>query len=721
MATKILRSFFTDSLKNLVMHFTGRDSVIGLNYPETCLDNNAGYKYMKIAEIIPHNDLIDNEVHYVTETLLIELIDDKSTYTGTESKPKHIANIINITGRMSGKSPVTDLFNCTSTPLSISDTDSLTADDIDIYLVREERDVNGETVKVIGIWADTSAASKVFTKKIQSNAENLSPIDSPYISSKYDLIMINKNHVPTTDITVSNLDTVVKTASFKQSISSLTTIRNSIERLNAKLIGFRADDKDFDNSPILQNWLDNLTPDSPALYFPNGVYYFKSPVTLNKHVVGCTITGDSAPRDFVYISKKTGLPVGYNSTVLYFSADDTYTDPTFFTQVSNSPINFSNLVFLSDSFKWTFDSNFNYRPSVPYNIFTYDINKENCSAVDISTYTNSSISNCLFYGFSGHAIKTTKQNTFHNCKISNCNTGILIDGHDCTFYDIYISNCVNGIVLTEDAATIFAWSLWVDCCAEYAIKAANTLNGVIECIIDHINYSAIYAKLSTHLKVDGRINRCGMQYSGFSDWASLENDDLDIQFENFAKAATISIHTCHNCSFDLETVTRGLADSGEQLYYTPNVMFNSASWRKNIVQIPSDDIAEYEFWKVAPVIYKTAYTHKGISDGANIHKLNKHTENGCSICAYNLNGITYVDVRGTIDNDSMTFPFDLFTNVDIQLLKDIAPIKIPIIASAVNTGSLISYDGIKFTYYNINGKLENGNSIQGHITSLPVS
>lgn len=482
---------------------------------------------------------------------------------------------------------------------------------------------------------------------------------------------------------------------------------------NALLLGFVPNDESFDNSPILQEWLDNLQKGSPALYFPAGVYYFKTPVTLNKTGVGCTIKGDTAARDFVYISKVTGLPVAYNSSVLFFNAENS----TFLTQVSNSPITVKGITFFSDSFKWTFDGNFNYRPSVPYNIFTYEINKANCSAVDISTYHHCSFIDCLFYGFSGYGLRTGKMNTFNNCKIDCCNVGANTVGNDCTLHGMYISNCVNGIL--HEASTIFAWGLWIDCCAEYAIKATDNLNGIIDCIIDHINYSAIYAKKAVHLRVTGRINRCGMYYCDTEDWGTLLNDDADAQFESFAKAATISIHTCHSCMFDIEAVNRGVADTGEQLYYTPNVMFNAVSWRRNNVRVPSDNIAVYQFWMVSPAIYKTAYTYAGYCNGANVDKLNRHTENGCYICAYKVNDITYVDVRGTLNNDSITTePFILFDAVDIALLQNIAPLKIPIIAGNNIFGALTSSDGITFNYYNISGTLANNMSVQGHITSM---
>lgn len=491
---------------------------------------------------------------------------------------------------------------------------------------------------------------------------------------------------------------------------------NAIKPLNAILYGFIPNSGDYGdyNSALLQKWVDNLTQDSPTLYFPASVYYFATPVTLNKAGVGCTIFGDAAPRDFVYISKVTGLPVGYNTTVFYFSEEN----ETLFTQVSESPVHLKGITFLSDAFRWTGVEGWNIRPEVPYNVFGYEIVKENCNALDISTYYHCSVEDCLFYGFSGDTIKTAKQNTFNNCKITNCNTGMYIADNDCTFYGLYVSNCVNGITLGVNASTIFAWDLWIDCCAEYGIKAANNLNGVIDGIIDHINYSGIYAKTSTHLKVDARINRCGMYWSGADSLDALKNDDLDVQFENYSQAATISIHTCHGCDFNLQTSKRGLADDGEQKYYTPNVMINSVSWRQNNLQIPSTDIAVHDFWQVSPAIYKTAHTHAGLVHGANIDKLYRHTENGCYICAYKVNDITYVDVRGTLNNDSITDPFILFDNVDIALLQNIAPIKIPIIAGNNIFGALTSSDGITFNYYNISGTLANGNSVQGHITSM---
>ena len=482
--------------------------------------------------------------------------------------------------------------------------------------------------------------------------------------------------------------------------------------VNALLLGFVPNDEDFDNSPILQSWLDGLQKGSPALYFPSGIYYFKTPVTLDKAGVGCTIKGDSAARDFIYISTVTGLPVAYNSSVLFFNAENS----TFLTQVSNSPVTVKDLVFLSDSFKWNFDGEWNYRPTVPYNLFAYEISKENCNAVDVSAYNHCSLENCLFYGFSGYGLKTCKQNTVNNCKFDRCNAALNIVGNDCTLYNVYISNCVNGIF--HEASTIFAWGLWVDCCAEYGIKAAEDLNGIIDGIIDHINYSAIYAKTSTHLKVDARINRCGMYWSGADSLDALKNDDLDVQFKNYSQAATISIHTCHGCDFNLQTSKRGLADDGEQKYYTPNVMINSVSWRQNNLQIPSTDIAVHDFWQISPAIYKTAHTHAGLVHGANIDKLYRHTENGCYICAYKVNDITYVDVRGVVNNDNITAPFTLFSDVDIALLQDIAPLKIPIIAGNNIFGALTSSDGIIFNYYNISGALANGNSVQGHITSM---
>lgn len=495
---------------------------------------------------------------------------------------------------------------------------------------------------------------------------------------------------------------------------------NAIKPLNAILHGFVPNNADFGdyNSALLQKWVDNLAQDSPALYFPAGVYYFGTPVTLNKAGVGCTIFGDAAPRDFVYISKVTSLPVGYNTTTFYFNK----ANETLFTQASESPVHLKGIVFLSDTFKWTFDgaleNAWNARPSVPYNLFTYEITTENCNALDISKYHHCSIEDCLFYGFSGETIKTAKQNMFRDCKITNCNTAIYIADNDCTCYGLYVSNCVNGIVLGESTSTIFAWDLWIDCCAEYGIKAANNLNGVIDGIIDHINYSAIYAKTSTHLKVDARINRCGMYWSGADSLDALKNDDLDVQFKNYSQAATISIHTCHGCDFNLQTSKRGLADDGEQKYYTPNVMINSLSWRQNNLQIPSTDIAVHDFWQISPAIYKTAHTHAGLVHGANIDKLYRHTENGCYICAYKVNDITYVDVRGVVNNDNITAPFTLFSDVDIALLQDIAPLKIPVIAGNNIFGALTSSDGIIFNYYNISGALANGNSVQGHITSM---
>lgn len=471
--------------------------------------------------------------------------------------------------------------------------------------------------------------------------------------------------------------------------------------VNALSLGCRANDETFDNGSIINEYCNNID-EKAVIYFPTGVYNVNTPIVLN-NPNGVNMIGDGQQNALVYKSSVDGKMYAKNASALLFNGSGTLLSTD-----GDIPVYLDSMAFISNSFVWN-TSRYDERPSIPYNCFSYQINNADCNGVALNSYIHSYINNCIFHGFGGTACKVYKQNYVSNSKFVSCNHALEI-GNDCQLSNLHINNCVRGITVAE--TNIFLFETWIDNIAEYGIYSDSRINGMIDVMIDHVNYSAIYAAQAEHLQVKGRINRAGMYWAGNNNWDQLENDDNNIKFANFAQAATISIRNCQNSQFILEMTKRDIGDDNQKVAYLPNLIFNSNVWANNQVILPETDICQYQAYRINNTPFTQCYN--GLDT-----ELYSHTEHGCTLKVIRRREYIMYEVSGVLDDDNITFPYKLFDGVDIDPIKISRNIKISIGGGNTKTAHLITTNGVTFTLYNTGGTtIADGDTIYGATTII---
>lgn len=277
------------------------------------------------------------------------------------------------------------------------------------------------------------------------------------------------------------------------------------------------------NSSIMQALIDlNFPTSNNEIHIPSGRYYFYDQININYRV---RIVGDS--------SMKSQRGTGSVGTEIHF----TKSNAALFNQNTEQGLNMSiaGIGFFSDAFTME-EEDFTIHPTTPYSIFHPHENNNKCVAINAHVgYAD--IKDCNFRGFHT-AIIVGKISSISDVYIKECSVGILYSGFATFISNSYISSCRYGIHgipnqygYDYDALTsIYLYGCWIDMCESYGIYAS-TLCGVIDCIFDHINYSAIYSyEVNQKLTISGNISRTGMYYAGAT------QNDIDKLIANVANA-----------------------------------------------------------------------------------------------------------------------------------------------------------------------------------------
>ena len=274
---------------------------------------------------------------------------------------------------------------------------------------------------------------------------------------------------------------------------------------------------------------------SLVFYFPKGTYLISD--TLIVKGVNQTILGES-------ISNSKTSFINDGTIFKYIGESGTFCFS--YEKGTNAGCNFKNITLISEGCtvnrKVIETEEDIWNGTNAQHFILYNETKPNIGAIELQH--NKWIDNCLIYGFSNCAIKTSIFNKIDNTYITNCNTGILIENTDYkadTIIDnCYISYCKKAIICNN--ATLVR-NCWIDEIAEYAIynnykddKYALTLE-MHSTHINHIDYAGIYGRFD-RVHISGcTLNRCGCYYAGYK-YSNVPKEDK-------SKCSTLYILRCY--------------------------------------------------------------------------------------------------------------------------------------------------------------------------------
>lgn len=274
---------------------------------------------------------------------------------------------------------------------------------------------------------------------------------------------------------------------------------------------------------------------SLVFYFPKGTYLISD--TLIVRGVNQTILGES-------ISNSKTSFINDGTIFKYIGESGTFCFS--YEKGTSAGCNFKNITLISEG--CTVDRKVIETEEDIWNgtnaqhFILYNETKPNIGAIELQR--NKWIDNCLIYGFSNCAIKTSIFNKIDNTYITNCNTGILIENTDYksdTIIDnCYISYCKNAIIGNN---AILVRNCWIDEIAEHAIynnykdnKYALTLE-MHSTHINHIDYACICGRFD-RVHISGcTLNRCGCYYAGYK-YSNVPKEDK-------SKCSTLYIERCY--------------------------------------------------------------------------------------------------------------------------------------------------------------------------------
>lgn len=263
-----------------------------------------------------------------------------------------------------------------------------------------------------------------------------------------------------------------------------------------------------------------------VIYFPHGKYNVSETITIDKSLsfIGDTIRVGSTD---------WGTP-NCDSVIQYSGTEPNITLFKAAPQFRN--ISFKGLTFVGNSFKVRDNSN---RPNTfPRPIYTDDVLIAGINGVDLYPNVNNAVSfdNCIFYGFSGFAVKIGQHQYVNDCSFSNCYDAIQ------TTMDSVVSNCwfsrdhnaIKAILAKEQKDgnadkyyTAIASDVWADQLSGHFLDTEGG-SGMTTCFFDNVNIDLVDESVFNSMggfnggRIHGKVSRFGLTCEDISDGEKTE-------------------------------------------------------------------------------------------------------------------------------------------------------------------------------------------------------
>lgn len=214
--SRIYTAPFTDKNGDIYFFINGKRSVLGINYPDTCISNEDNYTFIQIGYF---------EIVRVDPTDIVTIDEEFMLLLENPSNVNYVNNKVakvHIMGLVKGGSVLNDTFTveCESSFKDMKIPD--------IYLCIN----NIDNKEVISIWVKTENTNKISVCIGLTNAINLSPIDIYHFDSGYRFYLTENDDI-VVDVNTSNMEDYIKSISicsgkdrFGDMIDRLTELEN---------------------------------------------------------------------------------------------------------------------------------------------------------------------------------------------------------------------------------------------------------------------------------------------------------------------------------------------------------------------------------------------------------------------------------------------------------------------------------------------------------------
>lgn len=285
-------------------------------------------------------------------------------------------------------------------------------------------------------------------------------------------------------------------------------------------------DQYTDNTTALRNLIDAV-PSGSVLYFPAGTYNITDEITVGNSV---TFLGDNEEMQSANTAyNRLHAPM---SIITYAGTEE---DKTMFKRSTGYlTINFVNITIDGGNSYDVTDNWFGPMSGLPFynqleTIVKRDINGINMLGVD-ENYP-SIIKNCMFFGFSGYAIKTTPHKYIERCGFLKCKHGIETTFSDNLLHDLWFCKCGTAVYMLPKQgevgpafyASINLSDTWADQLIDHLVEAAPEITSAqiitSNIWVDSVGKSAFYLHTATlaRARIQGTFGRIGMDYAGIAD------------------------------------------------------------------------------------------------------------------------------------------------------------------------------------------------------------
>lgn len=214
----IYETFFSDNNGDYHFFYNGKDQVLGVNYPDECINNESNHKYIRIGYInCLKNDPTD--IVIVNEVLKVQL----ETVSSTLYNNNKACNV-HITGVIKAGTAVQDTFKCEC----ISDFNDVNIPEI--YICVDRKKIDGISKEVYSIWVKTDGIGKVYSTYLVTHAANKTNIDKYHFDSGYELYLTTNDEV-IVDTDTSDLDHYITSIKFCTGYDRFDSISRKIAEL----------------------------------------------------------------------------------------------------------------------------------------------------------------------------------------------------------------------------------------------------------------------------------------------------------------------------------------------------------------------------------------------------------------------------------------------------------------------------------------------------------
>lgn len=292
---------------------------------------------------------------------------------------------------------------------------------------------------------------------------------------------------------------------------------------------------DTQNSTALQNLI-NRVPSGSVIYFPQGVYYFGSPITIS-------LVGTETKRSIKFVGEtviktKTSTESGTVSESQLCLTNNFPANSTFITRESMGEVVFDQLSFFAhdpstSTLFFETNSTTTLPTSYPYNYYNITVNKAgvNCLNIDGDTAAvqglggMATITNCYFKGFSGYCISVNQHRIIDNCVFHENSVGIRLNYTDCWIKNCWFCDGDIGIHIPQENNINILFNVsdsWADQMAGHFILSESPATIQTTIIADNI-WCDMIAKSAIccngemiNCRINGRFSRCGMNCAGMT-------------------------------------------------------------------------------------------------------------------------------------------------------------------------------------------------------------